>query len=131
MQHVRLAANLAILNVILFRPSRGIHDRDIPLAASGTLKSAFHENIISERFEFMKPLRFRRHAEARERCPLPSERPFISLPGVAWRAALIRAALCYTKKRLRDILPLLIRTISTVCTHRGRVAQLAEQLTLN
>src|SRR6478672_7213849 len=97
MQHVRLAADLAILNVILFRPSRGIHDRDIPLAASGTLKSALHENIISERFEFMKPLRFRKHAEARERCPLASERPFKSLPGVPWRAALIRTA-CVTLK---------------------------------
>jgi hypothetical protein len=86
MQHIRLAADLAIFNVILFRTARGIHDRDIPLTASGTLKSAFHENIISEGFEN------------------PETTPISE----ACRAALIRAALCYTKKRLRDILPLLI-----------------------
>jgi hypothetical protein len=65
----------------------------------------------------MKPFRFRKHAEASERCPLARDRTFNSLPGVPWRAALIRAALCYTKKRLRDILPLLIvRSARSVLT---------------
>src|SRR6185437_11339140 len=49
MQHIRLAADLAIFHITLFAPGRRVNRGLIPLSTPGTLESTDHANIYRTR----------------------------------------------------------------------------------
>src|SRR6266852_176064 len=47
-QHIRLAADLTVFHVALLTSRGLVHSRDVPLPATRTLETCFHDEIISD-----------------------------------------------------------------------------------